>query len=517
MRTTYSSLNIIAGLGNQLILTILGFVSRTVFIQSLGAEYLGINGLLMNILGLLSLAEAGIGSSIVYSLYKPVAENDQHQINLLMKLYKQAYLVIACIVFILGMAIFPFLGHVAADANVEQLPLIYFIFLLNTVAPYLYVHKISFLNVCQKNYIVTAIYSVSSILSVCFKIGILYFTQNYVLYLSIDSVLTLSNSVILALLVNKLYPFLKQKVSGTLNREARQQIVTNIKAIVLQNVGVYLIFGTDHLMIASFVSITAVGIYSNYTMLIEMARSFVNQVFNNIYHSIGNLVAQEGKEKVYRVYKAYRLLNFWLYSVIAGTMYILIQPFIEVWLGSSFMLGAGTVLILMISFYERGMRNSITTIKTTSGIFREDRYSSLCQAAVNLTVSLLLVRYYGIAGVLVGTLISALTIPFWYTPYLVYKHVFKKPVYSYFANYAAYAALGAGACWAAFGLSQVLVPGVSGFFDLLWRGLICLVVFNLIYGLVFYRTEEFKYLLAAFKYITSRLPLKILKKQEQSA
>ncbi|MDQ0242566.1 O-antigen/teichoic acid export membrane protein [Bacillus fengqiuensis] len=499
MRVKNSIINISAGLANQLIITVLSFVSRTVFISSLGIEYLGINGLLTNILAMLTLAEAGIGASIMYSLYKPVADNDQVKINVLMKFYRKAYMVIALVVLLLGLSLMPFLQYFIKDSNVENIHLIYSIFLLNTVLPYLYVYKNSFLNVCQKGYIVTGIYSVSSIVSTCLKIGILHFTKNYILYLVIDSMITLLTSIFLSVTVNKLYPFLKNKVSSKLDIETKTNITKNVKAIVLQNIGSYLVFGTDNIIISSFVSVAAVGLYSNYNMLIDICRTFINQVFNNIYHSVGNLVANESTDKVYSVYKAYMLVNFWLYSFFTISLYIMIEPFITLWLGSEFLMSKGVLIILMIIFYERGMRNSITTVKTTSGIFHEDRYAPLCQATVNLIVSIILVQSMGIVGVFIGTLISALAVPFWTTPYLVYKKVFHMPVSHYFLNYTYYAAVGIG--------TYFLTSFICGFIladdlvSLLVRGLICLIVPNIIYIVIFYRQDEFKYLLGIVKNI----------------
>jgi hypothetical protein len=142
---------------------------------------------------MLTLAEAGLGASIMYSLYKPVAENDHHKIGILMKFYRNTYMIIASVILVLGLSIMPFLGFIIKDSTVENIHFIYLIFLLNTVAPYFYIHKNSFLNVCQKGYIVTGIYSLSSILSVLIKIAILHYTQNYILYLIIDSVITISN------------------------------------------------------------------------------------------------------------------------------------------------------------------------------------------------------------------------------------------------------------------------------------------------------------------------------------
>jgi O-antigen/teichoic acid export membrane protein len=512
MRVKNSIINIGAGLANQLIITLLSFISRTVFITTLGIEYLGVNGLFTNILAMLTLAEAGLGASIMYSLYKPIADNDYHKINTLMKFYRNAYMVIALIILTLGLSIMPFLDLIIKDSKVENIHLIYFIFLLNTVAPYFYVHKNSFLNVSQKGYIVTGLYSVSSIISVCIKIAILHFTQNYILYLIIDSIITIANSIILAIIVNKKYPYLKNKVTDKIDIETKQGITKNVKAIVLQNIGSYLVFGTDNIIISSFVSVAAVGLYSNYHMLIEICRTFINQVFNNIYHSVGNLVANENAEKVYSVYKAYRFLNFWLYSFFTICLTVMMEPFISLWIGSEYLMDKSLLFILMIIFYERGMRNSITTIKTTAGIFHEDRYAPLCQAVINLVVSIVLVKMIGITGVFIGTLVSAVAVPFWTTPYLVYKKVFKLPVAIYFSIYAFYLAVGFGAYF--------ITSLISGIFQadnlilLTLKAFICLVTPNLIYVVIFYKSDEFQYLYGILKHLLSKLQLATrLKKQ----
>lgn len=506
MRVKNSIFNIVAGLGNQIIITLLSFISRTVFINSLGITYLGVNGLFTNILAMLTLAEAGIGASIMYSLYKPVADNNQIKIIVLMNFYRKAYQVIALVVLALGISVMPFLKYFIKDSNVEDLYLIYGVFLLNTVLPYFYVYKNTFLNVCQKGYIVTVIYSVSSILSTCFKIGILHFSKNYILYLVVESFITLITSIFLSITVNKMYPFLKNKVSSKLDSETKGNIIKNIKAILLQNIGNYLVFGTDNIIISSFISVAAVGIYSNYNMLIEICRTFINQVFNNIYHSVGNLVANEGVEKIYRIYKVYLLLNFWLYSFFTIVLCIMIEPFISLWLGASFLMDKSVLILLVIIFYERGMRNSITTVKTTSGIFHEDRYASLCQAAVNLIVSIVLVQYIGIAGVFAGTLVSALVIPFWITPCLVYKKVFKRPVKGYFLKYMHYIVIGVGTyVLTSFMCSFILVKDVLG---LIVRAGTCVIVPNIVYIILFYKTAEFKYLFGIFKKIMGVLLIK---------
>ncbi|WP_438434852.1 lipopolysaccharide biosynthesis protein [Gorillibacterium sp. sgz500922] len=505
MRVRSTFINILAGIGNQLIITLLSFISRSVFISTLGVEYLGVNGLFTSILAMLSLAEAGIGASIVYNLYKPVAENDVERIKVLMKLYRKAYLVIALAVGLLGLSLMPFLGFFVKDASVAHVHLIFLIFLVNTVMPYLFQSRLSFLNVNQKTYVVTVAYSLSAILSAVLKIAILYYTKNYILFLVIDCLLTVTTSLVLNRIVSRRYPFLKEPAAGKLDPETRHSIVRNVKAIVLQNIGSYFVFGADSLIISSFVSLAAVGLYSNYKMLIDISRTFVGQIFNNMYHSIGNLVAKESTEKVYSVYNVAMLVNFWLYSMFAILLYILMGPFIVVWIGSKFLMGHVAVVLMLLVFYERGMRSTISTVKTTAGIFHEDRFAPLVQAAVNLGAAVVLVRWMGISGVFLGSLIGAVAVPFWYTPYLVYKKVFQRPLREYYVRYLVYTAIGLGAFAAVDFLADLLPAG--GWLSFLVKAAVSFAALNVLYAAVFFRTEEFKYLLGVARGFLARLPL----------
>ncbi|MGG1635379.1 lipopolysaccharide biosynthesis protein [Paenibacillus sp. NRS-1760] len=504
MRIKSSLLNISAGLGNQIIITALSFISRTVFINSLGIEYLGINGLFTSILSMLTLAEAGIGSSIIYNLYKPVADNDRPKILALMQLYKKAYQIIAGVVLVLGLGLMPFLDLFIKETSVENISFIYVLFLINTAAPYLFVYKNSFLNVNQKNYIVTIVFSISAIISTCMKIAILYFTENYILYLTVESILSIITSIIVAYIVDKMYPFLREKIKRKLDPETKASFIKNMKAIILQNVGNYFIFGVDSILISSFVSIAAVGLYSNYKMLIDICRTFLNQVFTNTYHSLGNLVAKESAEAIYRIFKVTYLLNFWLYSLLSIMLYLMVEPFIDIWIGTEFKMTNIVLLILVIAFYERGMRNSLSAVKITAGIFHEDRFSPMFQAVINLGVSLIFVKFWGIAGIFAGSVISALMIPFWYTPWLVYKKVFHQPVGLYYRSYVYYTVIGAVTCLIATRVIK-LIPS-NTLLELIFQSVLCFILVNIIYVALFYRTAEFKYLLVVARSLLLKLP-----------
>lgn len=507
MRVKNSIINISTGIGSQLIITILGFISRTLFIAYLGVEYLGINGLFTNVLGMLSLAEAGIGSAIVYSLYKPVAENDQVKIRILMKFYKKTYMVIGIIIFLLGLLMLPFLSYFVKGTTVENIHVIFLIFLLNTVASYLFSHKISLLNVNQKGFIVTSFYTLSTMVSTIIKLLILFYTENYILYLFIDLIVTISTSIILSKVVNNMYPFLKEgKVEEQLDPVTRGTIYKNVKALVLHRLGGYAVFGTDNMIIAAFVSVTAVGFYSNYYMLINICRTLINQVFDNISHSIGNLVAKESNEKIYSIFKVTMLCNFWIYSFFTIALFVILEPFISLWLGSEFIMSEGVLIILLINFYFSGMRRSISTVKTTAGIFHEDRYAPFAEAAINLIASLVLVRYFGITGVFLGTFISTLLVPFWIAPYFVYKKIFLRPVIYYFMRYCSFTIIGVGTCIITKYVSDL--SNLNGFWNIIFKIVVCLVIPNLVFLIIFYKTAEFRYLMRIFKSIRLSFPEK---------
>ncbi|MCU6710290.1 oligosaccharide flippase family protein [Paenibacillus sp. J5C_2022] len=505
MRVKSSLLNITAGLGNQIVIAGLSFLTRTVFIHSLGIEYLGINALFTSILAMLAIAESGIGSSIIYSLYKPVAQDDRPRIIALMNLYRKAYWIIAGVILLVGLALMPFLHLFVKDTSVDHLHMIYSIFLMHTALPYLFVYKHSFLNVNQKNYMITLGFTISAVLSTGIRLAILHYTENYLLYLIAEAAISLATSYILALLVDRKYPFLKEGTNYKLDDATKAQFKKNMKAILLQNIGNYFIFGVDSVLISSFISVVAVGLYSNYKLLIELCRNFANQIFSNLYHSIGNLVAQESREKVYSIFQVSMLVNFLLYAFLAIMLYLFVEPLIKVWIGNQFVMDQWVLLLLVITFYERGMRNTITTIKTTSGIFHEDRFAPVIQAAINLTISIVFVHTMGIAGIFLGTLISSLLVPFWLTPYLVYKNVFQRTLLIYYAKYGYYTGVALLTTFLVNMALHLLALPDDSFLWLIVQAVVAAVCINLIFICVFYRSEEFKYLLNISKTMLGKL------------
>ncbi|ESU32047.1 hypothetical protein G3A_13000 [Bacillus sp. 17376] len=494
MRTEHSIKNISIGILSQIVLVLLGFISRKVFIDSLGIEYLGINGLLTNVLSIMALVESGIGISIVYNLYKPLADGDRTKIIALVQAYKKAYGFLALIVIILSVCLFPFLGVLMKDGgNIENLGLIYFLFVSKNVVSYLNAHKWSLINADQRGYILAKVNLLFQVITMIARIGILIVTDSFILYLVIELALHIIQTIYNGKIVNKRYPYIKTKEKYSLDIKTKENLIKNVKAMFLHNIGGFLVFGTDNLLISSFISLATVGLYSNYIMITSQLSSLVTPILGGIGASVGNLIATEDRDKNYSIFKVSFLVNFWLISLCVIFLYNLLEPFISWWLGEEFILNRLSFIFILINFYLTGMRTAIATFKNKAGLFTQDKYAPVIEGLINLISSLILVKFYGLAGIFMGTTLSTLLTIFWTQPKIVYKNVFKVSVRTYFKMYSLCLLLTVVGCFVTSLISDLLFVGGS-FFVLIGKGIISIIVPSIIYLSLFYKTKEFKYI-----------------------
>ncbi|MFE4879352.1 lipopolysaccharide biosynthesis protein [Bacillus mycoides] len=504
MRTMHSIKNISISIFSQIIIVILGFISRKIFLDSLGIEYLGIDGLLTNILSMLVLIEAGIGASIVYNLYKPLAENDQNKIIALVQLYKKIYRILAMTVLVISVMIYPFLSYLMKDGDdISNVAIIYLIFVAKNVITYLNAHKRSLINADQRGYILVRVDLVFQVLTTIFKIFILLYTKNYILYLIIElSIYTIQN-VVNGRVVSKNYPYIKTKEKYSIDKETKENLIINVKAMFLHNIGGYIVFGTDNILISSFVGLAMVGIYSNYTMIINQLSALVNPILNGIEASVGNLIATENNDKSYSIFKVIYLVNFWIFSFCTIFLYNLLEPFIGWWLDKKYLLNNIVFVVILINFYLTGMRTAIAIFKNKAGLFVQDKYVPLVEAIINLSLSIVLVKIFGLVGIFIGTAISTIATVLWIQPYIVYKNLFKKSVLNYFTTYVFYVFLTVVTGFITTSICNYFIEGGT-FISLIGKGVICLLVPNVIYILVFYKSIEFKYIRNIFSMMLSQ-------------
>lgn len=480
-------------LASELILAALKFASRRVFVFTLGKAYLGLNGLFSDILSALSLAELGFGVSITYSLYRPVAQGDTELIKSLVRLYRRVYRTVGAAVLAAGLALSPFLNFFVKEmpGDIPSIPLIYALTVVNTGISYFWSYKSTLLFVYQKKYIDATVRTVVALFATGAQIAVLLLTHNYVYYLYIAVVATLVQNMVISAQADRLYPFLREREARPLPEEVLGDIRRNVGAMILHRIGSVAVFSTDNLLISKFVGIETTGLYSNYMMLRGLLNIAVNALSNAVMPVLGNLtVTSTVQEKR----TAFRRLNFcaaWLFGWMSICLFCLYDPFIDLWLGEGYLLSKPAVLLIAVNFYVNGMRTPVNNTKSVLGLFWDDRYKSIVEAACNLAVSVLLARRWGVAGIMAGTLVSTLAFPFWCEPLVLYRRGLRVPAGEYFRGYLIRLAVTGAAGTLTYLLCGMTGSGWTGF---LGKGLLCAAAPNAVYLAAYRKTEEFRFL-----------------------
>ena len=492
-RTVYAAKNFIYSTAGNLCNSILSFISRTVFIYVLGTVYLGINGLLTNVLGMLSLAELGVGAAISFSLYKPLAENDIHKIQAIINFYRTAYRIIAGIVAIVGIIIAPFLKYMIHDANgISNIQIYYFVFLFNTVSSYLITYKSTLLSADQRNYLITNINTVVKMITTIIQIIVLLLFKNFMLYLIIGAVIQLSGNIYLNYFTDKQFPYIKGKNSEKLSKNDKKVIFTKIKALIFHKIGEVSIYQTDNIITSAFININTVGLVSNFTMIINIVNNFIMSFFNSATAGLGNLIATEGDEKKILISKRYDFLGFVFFGWSSIFLYFLLGPFISIWIGKDKLIDTTTITLLCINYYLTGIRVPLTNVKTAAGVYEQDQWVPLVQSLLNIIISIIGAKYMGLKGIYIGTLLSSL-IPSFVRPYIVYKHVFHVSCKKYFLRYFT-RIIEIIVCIGVIKLILIFVNINNIFFQFAFIIAVCIMIPCLLLVLIFRNTDEFQYI-----------------------
>ncbi|MCI6091314.1 sugar translocase [bacterium] len=493
-RTEYSIINMTASVGGYVLNVLLSFICRMVFVRQLNSEYLGINGLFSNILSMLSLAELGIGTAMIYALYKPVAEDNHKKIAAYMKVYGISYKVIGIVIGIIGVALIPFL-----DVLVQEPPNIhgsitglYLLFLFSTVSSYFFSYRSSILIANQKNYIVLAIsYAVVIVQNIAQIVSLIVF-ENYTVYLVLQVVFVLLSNILISVTAVKQYPYIADKNTEKLSKQEIKILAKNIKALTVTKLSGILVNNTDNIVITYFNGLITTGVVSNYSLLANTINSLANQVFNSISASLGNLNAIGDEKHKYQVFKALNLANFWIYGWAAIGIVVLSNDIIELFFGSSYVMEIEISVILAINFYMLGMQCVVGIYKSTMGLFRYGQYILLITAVLNLIGDVIFGYEYGVFGIFLATAVSRLFTNTWYEPMIIFKYGFHLKFRVYVIRYCGYLALLIGTCTICFGISRLVL--LSLVLRLIIKCVICIVIPNVIFLVAFYRLPEFKYL-----------------------
>ena len=503
-RTKSSIKNLIYAFSGQIIGILTSLVARFVFIKILTSEYLGLNGLFSNILSLLTLAELGVGTAMTYSLYKPLANNDKEKVKSLMNVYKISYRIIGIIIFILGLSLIPFLPKLINNMpDISNINIIYALFVINSSVSYFYSYKRSLIISDQKRYIATLYrYGFYCLLQVV-QILVLLITHNYIIFLCAQIMITLLENILISKKADQMYPYLKENNIQKLDKETKISITKNVSSMTFHKIGGIVVNSTDNLIMSKYVGLLAVGIYSNYYLVIHALSIVLGQIFASITASVGNLAATEDKQKLYNVFKNVFFLDFWIYSFSAVCLITLFNDFITLWLGADYTFDFLIVLVIVIQFYFTGMRQATLTYRDALGMYWQDRYKPIFESVINIIVSIVLAKKMGVAGVFIGTIISTITTCFWIEPYVLYKYGLEQKVLKYFIKYGIYTVIGLIVAAITFAICNTIKD--ITIINFIIKMIICLIVPNLIFYIIFKNTEEFKYYLDLIKNIVPHM------------
>lgn len=416
---------------------VLKFVLRTIFIYTMGAEYIGLNGLFSNVFSFLNLAELGIGSAIVFAMYKPIAENDLEKVKALQNLYKKFYLSIALFVLVIGGVLTPFIkafikNDVTVDINVY---ILFVMYLFNAVVGYFSAHKRSLLLAYQRNDLEKKVSAVCIFAMTLLQIAVLLLFRNYYAYFAVNIVFTILECVIIHVVANKKFPEINGKGS-VLDVQTKKDITKNVAALSMHKIGSAVVFSTDNILLSSFFGVVILGAYSNYALIITSITSIFNLLKTALTGSVGNLIANCDNVYTYQRYKNINFIFSFLTAFCTVCLLVLLQPFIRAWTGGGvYLLDFSTVVILCVSFYLSNMRTTTSIFRDAAGLFWQDRWKPIIESVVNLGASIGLAYLMGINGVFLGTIISTVIAPLWVEPLVLYKNYFKKSLWLYFRRF----------------------------------------------------------------------------------
>lgn len=491
--------------------TLLSFISRTIFIQTLGNEYLGLNGIFSDVLSLLSMADLGFSTAMAYSFYKPLADKDEEKIASLIAFYKKIYNVIALVVLGLGLCCIPFLRFIInTQKEIPYLEVYYLFALSNVVLSYLFVYKTTLLTADQKDYKVVKIRNVTQWIRTILRIIVLLIWKNYIIYLAIGTASVLFNNVVGSRTAEKEYPYIKN-IKGKIGAEIdiKKRIVENMKSVFIYKASGTLFNATDNVIISKLISTAMVGLYSNYLMLSSKLLLFIQIVFSSMTASIGNVIAREKAQKRYEIFEALQSMSFIFCGIISTLFCVMANDVIRVWLGDSYILPKLVVIAITGNTYLSCVLLPLWTYRDASGLYLKTKYVMLFGAVENVVLSIVLGHLIGLAGVIFASAIARITSYCWYEPKLLFNEYFEKDYKPYYFSILKHIILltvviiSFELCWSQF--------KVTGIVSLLIKGISTAVVSCLIFFAAFRNTEGAKTLIKRLRSAGESLKKKIVK------
>lgn len=479
-RTTNSSRNILLGGIDKCTAIFFPFIIRTVFIRKLGIEYLGLGSLFTSILDVLNLADLGFSSAICSALYAPIARNEMERVNSLLLLFDRIYKIIGSIVLFAGLAVMPFLklfikGGVPENINIYYLWIIY---LSQTVVSYLvFAYRGTLLYASQRADISSGISAFLRFLCGILQIILIIQVKSLYVYAAINLLYTLLNNCMAAVACKHCFP--QYQKSGTVDNNTKKTIMQNTGALALQKIGNTLSVSLDPVVISSFLGLSVVAIYGNYYYIIGAIDMFISLTVVSVTASIGNSLATETIEKNYYDFMKIFLIHSWIVGWCCVCLMVLMQDFMIVWVGDNLLFSISVLLALIIRFYFHEIRRVVLNYKDAAGLWIHDRWKSIVGCAVNLILSIISVRFFGVIGVAISTVIDFAVVELPWETSVLFKQFFKNtPKGYYYLLIKSTICIFLNICFVYYISTFIPLVGLKAVFA---KGILCLLIPNILF------------------------------------
>lgn len=488
-RTEKSLLNMTTGLISKGMTYLIRFILRTVFIYTLTSEYLGVSSVFSSILTLLSLTDLGFGIALPFSLYKPLAEKDTKRVNMIMRYYSKIYLCVGSAVLIIGLGLTPFLPFLIGETTIENISLIYVLYVIQTAASYLFIYRKTLITADQKSFIVTSIDCICQIITCIVQIIVLVAFKSFLGYLIVSIAGVVMTNIVISSKCLKYYPYLKEPCDEKLSREEKQLMSKRIGSLAIYKIAVAVETSISSVIITKFLGLSIAGIWSNYVLIITSVSGILQIVLNSLTASIGNLINDANNDKVYRVYRTLNCISYWAYGVVAICMYVLIQSFVgDIWIDKTFLISDFDAAMMILSAYICGTQNMNGNFRDAYGLFWEGRYRPIVMIVLQISLSILFVQLWGIGGLYIGIIVSRILSVGTIDPIVVHKYGLHRKSWGYYRDY--YLNVGVVVLIAVvLKYAFAFIPSTS---LVLWivKGAIVFIAANILYLLLFFRSDS---------------------------
>ena len=499
-RVHRSVMNIKVGMFFYILSLFLAFFSRKIFLDCLGVEFIGLTGMLMNIMSFLSVAELGIGTSIVYFLYKPLQEDNHEKINEVMSMLAYLYRCIGFLIGAVGIIVslfFPWwFGHLSVG-----LPLVYFAFysfLASSMSGYIFNYKQLLVSANQKQYMVSAYFQTISIVQSLTQIILAYYYRNLYLWVVVGLIFTIIGIIIFNHRIHQLYPWLQISLKeGHKNLRQYPEVLKKTQQVFVLKIKDFILNRSDELLVGAFVSVTQVAFYGNYTMIINKLIYLVNILGDGMSAGVGNLLAEGNEKNTMKVFWEMTATRFFIMGFVIYPLIMFIQPIISCWVGHHFVLENIIAYLLIFILFLRLQYATVYVFVGSAGLYG-DVWTSWAELIINIIVTLCLAPYFGIIGILLGKIVSVFFFNVFWKPYYLFSKGFHKsvwefwhPMFTYYSLFFIFASLSVA-------IKYIIIDNyVNSWSSLIGFGLLTIPILLLFYFLsLFVFTRGMKYFVA---------------------